>query len=132
MKHWVFSAALFLGALMALPSLAFGRSEDRSATIAASGTTSGEVDISHFCLVGIDMPSGWDAADITFTASHASGGTFDPVTDGDGTAVTITVAASKYIDLTKTGEQICGADFIKIVSSQTQTAERILLLKVAN
>lgn len=90
-----------------------------------------ELDVRGYCVVGLDMPSGWDAADITWTCSSVSGGTFDAVTDGDGTALTVTAAASKYIDLTKTGEQLCGCAFAKLATSAAQTANRTIILQLA-
>lgn len=101
-----------------------------NATIASSGTVSDAVTLGQGdVLVGIEMPSGWDAANITFQNSIDGTTNFIAVNDADGNAVTVTSpAADKFIALSPVG--IGGLATIKIVSSATQTAERILKLVI--
>jgi hypothetical protein len=96
------------------------------ATIAASGTTSGAVDLGHATLCGIYVPSSFTGTALTFTASETADGTFAPVKDGAGAAVSKTVAAGDYIYLDPV--ILAGVRFLKIVSGSTEGAARELTL----
>lgn len=104
-----------------------------TATIANGASLSGEVDLEGQAIQAIQMPAAWTAASLTFTASSASGGTFDPVHDDGGTEVTITAAAARMIGLDAIARELDGLRFIKVRSGTTATpvnqgAERILTL----
>lgn len=74
------------------------------------------------------MPAAWTAANITFEASP-DGSTWYPVHLADGTAYTLTVAASRFISLTT--EYFFGAKHIRVVSSVNQGADRTITLMMA-
>lgn len=100
--------------------------DDASATIAASATTSGEIDLSGTTLCGIFIPSGFQGTSITFQVAPESGGTFVVMKDGAGSTVTKTCAASQFLKIDPA--DFAGVQFMKIVSSATESAERILTL----
>lgn len=102
--------------------------EQHTATIAASSATSGEVDLEGGKLVGVIMPAAWDAATLSVQASTASGGTFADVYSSAGAQVSWTVAASQYIAIDPA--TVGGVEFVKLVSSATQTAQRDLTVIV--
>jgi len=100
---------------------------DLTAVIAASGTTSGEVDTLGTTLLGIYLPAVLTGTAITFTAAPASGGTFVPVRTMDGSgAYSTTVAASRYVPLDE--RVFKGLRFIKLVSGSSEAAERTIVL----
>lgn len=104
-----------------------------TATIANAASLSGEVDLEGQAVQAIQMPAAWTAANLTFTASAASGGTFDPVHDDGGTEVTVTAAAARTIGLDAVARELDGLRFIKVRSGTAgvpvaQGAERILTL----
>lgn len=73
----------------------------RSATIADATSLSDEVILNGLTLVGVVVPSGWDAADITLEGS-VDGTNFFDVHDDAGNELTITAAASRYITVDST------------------------------
>jgi effector-binding domain-containing protein len=105
--------------------------ETKTATIAISTSLSGAVDLGGRKLVAIVMPSGWDAAGLTFQASP-DGVTYYNVYDG-ATERGLTVAASYYSALA-IGDWV-GIRWLKIRSGTAgsavnQTAERTLTLVI--
>ena len=64
--------------------------------IASGAALSGAVDTHGVHLVGIYMPSGWDAAALTFRASF-DGTNWYNVYEVDGTEVSVTTAASRFV-----------------------------------
>ena len=93
--------------------------------IDSSETTSAEVDCRGMTLCGVYMPAAFTGTALSFEAS-ADGTTFVSVEDGDGSAVSKTVSASKYIKLDPA--DFAGVRFIKVVSGSTESAERTLTL----
>lgn len=72
----------------------------RTFTIANGASLSSAVMIDEAMLVGIIMPGTWTAANLTLQAAGENDeSTFNNVYDKDGTEVTITAAASRYITL---------------------------------
>ena len=55
------------------------------------------IDLAGSVLIGIEMPAGWDAADITVVGSADAGVTSKEVVDDGGTAVQFVVAAGRLI-----------------------------------
>lgn len=103
------------------------------ATIAASASVSGEVDIGGATIVGIHMPADWDAANLTFQAAHETGGTYWDVYDDAGTEVSVTAAADRAIGCDAKALELSAWRYIKIRSGTTgtpvtQTAARTLVL----
>lgn len=68
------------------------------AAIAEAASLSEAVDMTGYALVGISMPAGWTAADITFQAGSTPD-TLLSVYDHAGTEVAIVTAASRYVTL---------------------------------
>jgi len=69
-----------------------------SATIAISGSLSGEVHLNGDALVGIEMPAAWTAAELTFQTSFDSV-TYQDLYDEFGMEVTVQAAASRNIQM---------------------------------
>ncbi len=72
-----------------------------AATIASGQSLSGEVDIGNKLLVGIWMPSGWDAAAMTFQVSPDGGTTWLELQSASA-VVSYTVAAGQFIGVDPT------------------------------
>ena len=105
--------------------------ETLTCTIENGGSLSGAVDLGGRKLVAIVMPSGWDAAGMTFQASP-DGVNFFNVYDG-ATERNLTVAASYYSALNIA--DWVGIRWVKIrsgtaASAVNQTAERTLTLVI--
>jgi hypothetical protein len=103
--------------------------ETKTATIAISTSLSGAVDLGGRKLVAIVMPSGWDAASLTFQASP-DGVTYFNVYDGSSER-TVGVAAS-YYSAFNIADWV-GIRWLKVRSGTAgtavnQTAERVLTL----
>lgn len=69
----------------------------QSATIASGGSLSSAIDIGNAKLVGIQMPSSWTAASLTFQASY-DGLTYADLYD-NGTERAYTVSSSRFLAL---------------------------------
>ncbi len=99
--------------------------------IALSGTTSAEIDLSDFDLVGLITPATFDGTTITFTGATTSGGTFYPVaaSNAASTAYTVTTTASVLTPINP--DIFAGIRYIKIVcgSSQATTGTDLIILK---
>lgn len=96
------------------------------ATIANAGTTSNAIDLGSATVVGMYIPSEFTGTAITFTACTTATGTFQPLKDGAGAAVSKTVAASDYIYLDPT--IFAGIAFVKLVSDSAEAADRAIIL----
>ena len=94
-------------------------------TIAAGSDTSDVLDLEGSSIVAIIAPVGFEGTSITFTASEEKDGTFIQVTRGiDGNVVTGYVVANKHVLLLI--DDFFGAKYVKIVSSATESAERVI------
>lgn len=83
-------------------------------TVTISGaTTSSEIALTGRTLCGISVASIATAVSCTFTVATATGGTFRTLSDKDGTAYTVTLAAGEYNGLDPS--VFAGVEFIKIV-----------------
>lgn len=84
-----------------MPRLSYQR-----VVIENGASTSDEIDLREFRLVGIQGDVDWTAADITFNAAARPDNAgeanpqFDPVYDSAGDEVVITAAADRYISFT--------------------------------
>ena len=89
--------------------------ENQTATIAASASLSGAVPLGEKTLVGIIVPNGWTAANLTFQASEDDQNFFE-LQNNSGTAMTVTVPLTTgcYIALDPT--QWRGVSNIKVRS----------------
>lgn len=78
-----------------------GREVSRPATIAASESLSSAVGVGTRIVTGINMPTSWTAADLTFQgAEKGVDGTYQNIYDSDGSELTVSAAASRAIALT--------------------------------
>ncbi len=109
------------------------RREVIQATIASGASLSGAINIDRGELVGIQMPAGWDAADITFAAVINDGVTFGKMVDDAHVEVKITTpAATEYVAIRGyAGVAVRGPGTFKIRSGiaglpVNQTALRVL------
>lgn len=84
--------------------------------IADGASLSDIVDLKGYTLVGIQVPSGWDAADITFQAS-GMGSAFNDLYTSDDTEYAIEAAASRYIAIPYA--DFVGLRFLKVRSGTT-------------
>lgn len=92
------------------------------AKILSGASLSGSIDLIGFLLAGIQMPTGWTAASITFQAS-VDGTTFQDVYDTEGNEYTIAsagAAASRFIALDP--RDFAGVRFLKIRSGSSAAA----------
>lgn len=93
-----------------------------TATIANGASLSDVVelpDVAGFYVMGIQMPAAWTAASLTFQGS-ADGGAYGDVYDVDGTEVTVTTAAGRYITLDPA--TLAGLTFLKVRSGTAAAA----------
>jgi hypothetical protein len=97
-------------------------------TITSGGATSAaSQDIGNMTLLGVRTPATYDGTTMTFTCCDTAGGTYDTVYRDDGTAYTVTLAASRYtaVDYTK----FLGARFLRVVAGTNQaTTDTIVTL----
>ena len=96
-------------------------SEVITATIANGEALSGEIDLGGYQIGAIQMPAAWTAANITFTAATATGGTFQSLYDDSGLEVTVTAAAAECIALSSNALNLAPLRFIKIRSGTAAT-----------
>lgn len=98
--------------------------------IANGAQTSGAIETkagNDMALVGIITPAALTSTTMTFTACHTDiAGTFVSVVDTTGTAVSITVAASKFIKIDPI--TFCGVSFLKVVGGSAEGAARTITL----
>lgn len=102
----------------------------RTVTITSGGATSGAIYLGDVTLLGIRLPTTFDGTSLTFTCSDTLAGTYDPLLSDDGTAYTVTTAASKYsaVDYSK----FLGVLFLKVVAGTNQaTTDTIVTLYLA-
>lgn len=90
-----------------------------TATIAINESLSGAVDLEGVMVVGIVMPAGWTAADLTFQFS-ADGTTYGNVYNEAGAEFTIDAAVDRFIQVQP--EHFWGARYLKVRSGTAGSA----------
>ena len=90
-------------------------------TIAASGTQSGAINTGGGAFGSLEVPSAITGATFTVEGRHETDGTWLAITDSDGAAVTITLAASKLV---RFPDAAFPCQQLRIVSDQTEASER--------
>ena len=95
------------------------------ATIAASGTVSNVISSSGLGLCGIKFPAGFLGTTVTFNVCESATGTFVPMKNSTGTAISYTVGASEYTVINPSDFQ--GVAFFEIVSGTAQTSGASLI-----
>lgn len=106
-------------------------------SIPAGSSVSEYIDFRSGRLAGIEIPSasGWTAASLTFLAAHDSGSTYVPVYNEDGTEITLTVDANRFIGLGDSAAQLSSALYLKLRSGTAgspvnQAAKREIYLHI--
>jgi hypothetical protein len=97
----------------------------RTVTIANGQTTSDALDCINGTVVGILTPAALTGTAFTFSVS-ADGVTYNTLYSDAGTAVSVTVAASRYIYLDPT--VFAGVRYVKVISGSAEGAQRIITL----
>lgn len=96
-----------------------------SVTISDSASLSDSIDLNEHMLVGIEVPSSWTTANITFQVANVgvSGaeGTFYDLYDQNGNEVTVTVAGTGSKAFTLVPANFAGFRFLKVRSGTTAT-----------
>jgi hypothetical protein len=93
-----------------------GNTEQKAVAIANGASLSDAVNLAGFRAVGIQMPSAWTAANLTFQASF-DGTTYVDLYDDAGNEQTATAAASRFMFLTPA--EWAGIRYLKIRSGTT-------------
>jgi hypothetical protein len=96
-----------------------------SVTIASGQTESGAVDLHGMNLVGIMMPAAFTGTSVTFKGS-LDGVTYNDLYNTDGTALSVTVAADRFILIVPS--DFAAVRYLKLVSGSSEGAERTITL----
>lgn len=96
-----------------------------TATIVSGQTASGEIDLSGNTLCGVFLPAGFDGTSLAFEAASESGAASVPVYDGEGSAISRSVAASRYVALNPS--DFAGIRFLKLIAGTAQSGGDSLL-----
>ena len=100
----------------------------RTVTITSGGVaqTAGLL-LGTMTLLGIRLPSTFDGTSLTFTCADTLAGTYDPLYNDDGSAYTVTCAATRYVAVDYT--KFLGVLYVKVVPATTQaTTDTIISL----
>jgi len=111
---------------MPAPTQFQSRVSQSAVTIASGQTASGEADLGGATLVGVMLPGALTGTTVTFTAALTPGGTHNPVTGSNGSALSYTVAAGKYLAVDPA--LFHGVQFLKVVSGSAEGADRSITL----
>lgn len=87
-------------------------------TIANGASLSDAIRPNGAAMVGIEMPATWTTANLTFQVS-VDGTTYNNLYDSTGTEVTVTAAASRYIQLNPASFE--GFLYVKVRSGTSGT-----------
>lgn len=100
-----------------------------TATIAAGGTTTGEIELRDYALAGFITPAALTSTAITFTVSATKGGTFVPLYTSAGNQVALTVTTSQAYGITgEEADALAPWNYIKLVGGSVEGAARSILL----
>ena len=88
-------------------------------TIASGAATSGEIAVGNNTIAKIFLPSTFDGTTLTFTGATEAGGTYHPIVDSAGAAVTKTCTASDCVTLA--AADLWGVPYVKFTASTNQT-----------
>lgn len=98
----------------------------KTATIAAAGTTSNEVELGNSTAVGLDVPT-IDTGNLTFTVARVPGGTFQALKDMAGNTVTV-VAGTGAAYFALDPALFAGVRALKIVAATQASAREIIVV----
>lgn len=96
-----------------------------SVTIDISDTVSSAYALDDRTLCGLYIPSTFDGTTITFQSCDTFSGTYSAVKDGNGNAISKTVAANDYIKLDPS--DFAGCRNIKIVAGTAQSTSTTVI-----
>ena len=93
------------------------------------GATSGAVNLEHFKIFVLHIPASFLGTSMTFTSSPTKSGTYQPLMDDAGNAISITVAADDSVAITDSVKSmaLAGAGWVKLVSSTTETDKDVVI-----
>lgn len=104
---------------------------NKTATLnGTSGTLSTEIDLASANLVGLILSATFQGTAITFSVATGPGGTYVPLEDGAGNAISITTTtttAQAYGIPTAVQDILRGFRYIKLKSNATESNETITL-----
>lgn len=101
---------------------------DKAITILNTATASSAIDCAGLTLCGVKFPAVFTGTTITFQMCDTIGGTYVPVHNAAGTAITYTIAASRYAAIDP--KDFHGINFLKIVAGTAQAADRTLTVSL--
>lgn len=99
----------------------------KTATIANGATTSNVIDLEHWMLVGLIFGT-FTGATISFTVSTVGDGTFVPLVDEAGAAISVVATDNSAVGLDAAARELAPWRFIKIVSASSEAAARTISL----
>lgn len=98
------------------------------ATIADAATTSNAVDLRWHRLYAVYVPATFEGTTLAVHASDGLDGTYFPLYDDAGTAVSLTVAASRVVGIDSAAGAMAAVRYIKLVAGTAQTGPTTLVL----
>jgi hypothetical protein len=101
----------------------------RTVNIANGATDSEAISIGDYLVAGIQTPGALTSATLTFHASTTLDGTYAPVYDSDGNAVSVAIGTSRAVGLSGAeADALAPWPFVKVVMGSAEGAARVLLL----
>ena len=102
------------------------RASSTTVTIASSGTTSQAIDVGEWLIAGIVTPAALTGVAFTFTGALTESGTYRPLVDSTGAAISVTVSADDHVLIEP--QTFAGVSWIKLVSGSAEAAAREITL----
>jgi len=96
--------------------------------VSDSATVSSSHPVESYKVFGLQMPAAFTGTAITFQAAENQNGTFVDVFDESGSQISITVSTDRYIGLDAAALEIAAAMWIRLVSNDTEVADRTVLM----
>jgi len=97
----------------------------KTATIAASATTSDAIETRDYALAGLIMPATLTSSTVTFTVCETAAGTYKALYDSDGNQVSIPVAASRAVGVCGTeADALAPFHWFRLVGGSTEVSAR--------
>lgn len=101
---------------------------DKTITILNTATASSVVECAGLTFCGVKFPAAFTGTTITFQMCDTIGGTYVPVHNAAGTAISYTIAANRYSAIDP--KDFYGINFLKIISGSAQAADRTLTVSL--
>lgn len=90
----------------------------------SSGTTTAEIDLEGSTLVAIRTPASLASTSITFTVATSSGGTYVPLKDSSGNAISVSTSGTASQHALAPAD-FAGVRYVKAVCGSTETSKTI-------